>query len=111
MSRSSLYLKLYSALMAVVCIACVVVAVAANQRAAADEHWRVEGKRWEAQGRAIARRDAIAVARYKALATRYTTLTKTITVAQTALAAEINRARKTRPKVITGATIVSYVSG
>jgi hypothetical protein len=103
------WLPVYNAGLAVVCAATVMVAAGDSGAGARADHWTREA---EARRQLVLReraRDQEAVARYTTLAASYDALVSRVQRHQKQLAAEIDATRKLRRKVVTGATIVSYV--
>lgn len=105
------YLALYNAAVAVVCAGSVALAYQAHDRAAAKQHWKHEAQRLEKQAVLLQARDEAAVARYQALNDRFAVLATNVAASEKKLAAEISKTRTMKRKVVTGATVVSYVPG
>jgi hypothetical protein len=104
------YLALYNVAVAGVCAASIGFALQAHDRASRASHWNGDANRVAKVGEALQHRDELAVARYQALTQRYNDVGKKIQAAEKTLAAEIARTRTLHAKVITGATLVSYVT-
>jgi hypothetical protein len=101
----------YTIAMGVVCAVAVALAVQSYGRAHHAAAWQRQAKVWQQRASAAAVRDQAVVARYGAVKTMYDDLAARVKKSQAALAAEIARTRATKPRVVTGSTIVSYVNG
>jgi hypothetical protein len=104
------YLAIYNVGIAVVCAATLGFAFQAQQRAHAHGTDTTRATQLQTAADSAAAADQLAVDRYNALTARFTQLTKQINANQKALAAEITRTRTIKRKVVTGSTVVSYVT-
>jgi hypothetical protein len=104
------WLPVYNVGLAVVCAATVTVAAGDRGAGGRADHWT---KQADARRQLVLReqaRDKEAVARYATLAASYDALVARVQRHEKRLADEIDATRKLRRKVVTGSTIVSYVS-
>ena len=104
------WLPVYNAGLAIVCAVTVTAAVGNRDAGGRADHW---SKQADARRELLLReqaRDQEAVARYATLAASYDALVARVQSHEKKLAAEIDATRKLRRKVITGKTVVSYVT-
>lgn len=104
------YLALYNVGVAAVCVGTFGLAINAEHRAHAHAGATADATRLATLADAAGARDQLAVDRYNALTARFAQLTKTINANQKQLAAEITKTRTMKRKVVTGSTVVSYVT-
>jgi hypothetical protein len=104
------YLAIYNVGIAAVCAGAMGFAFKAEQRAHAHGTVTNHAAQLQKQADTAAAADQLAVDRYNALTARFAQLTKQINANQKALAAEITRTRTIKRKVVTGSTVVSYVT-
>jgi hypothetical protein len=100
----------YTLAMAVVCAISVALAVQAYGTTRHADQWQRDARVWQQRATGAAARDQKLVAKYGALKGMYDDLVGQVRTSETQLAAEIARTRAMRPKVVTGAAIVSYVT-
>ena len=110
MRRRISYLALYNVGIAAICIGVIAFAIRAEQRAHAHPAANARADQLQKAADAASTADQLAVDRYNALTARFAQLTKSINANQAALAAEITKTRTMKRKVVTGSTVVSYVT-
>jgi hypothetical protein len=104
------YLALYNLGIAAVCTGALAFAVQADHRAHAHADATARASHLQKLTDSAAARDQLAVDRYNALTAQFAKLVKTVNTNQRTLAAEIAKTRTMKRKVVTGSTVVSYVT-
>ncbi len=104
------YLAIYNVGVAAICGGALAFAVQAEHRANAHSAATAKVEHLQKLADQAAARDQLAVDRYNALAANFKKLTTTINANQKLLAAEITKTRTMKRKVVTGSTVVSYVT-
>ena len=104
------WLMLYTGGMALAVIAAVAFAVRGYQHAHRDARWNDRARATQAAAVAVAREEQLAETRLAAAAAEYGKLTAKVNAATKTLSDEIARTKAIKRKIVTGSTIVSYVT-
>jgi hypothetical protein len=104
------WLIVYSGLMLATTVAAIAFAVLSWQRAQAGRHWKSDETAWARRYEAAHHSDLVAVARFNAAKAASDRLTRQVNESNQALARAIAATQKLKRKIITGSTIVSYVT-
>jgi hypothetical protein len=104
------WLILYTGAMAAALAVAIAFAARGYEQAHRDARWNDQAKAAARVAAIAAQRAQLAEARYAAATAEYAKLTATVTAATKALSAEIAKTKSIKRKIITGSTIVSYVT-
>jgi len=100
----------YTGLMAIVTGLAIFFAVHSYQRAEALSSWKTQRTHWQQVAAEAKKRDDLASAKNTAARAAAAKLAKQVNDTNAAIAAEIEKTKKLKRKIITGSTIVSYVT-